>query len=250
MQQYMRMSPLKRQEQSAALAAFEKRVGVTFKNKALLRVAVTHRSYLNEARSAKFDAIPGVGIHNERLEFLGDAVIELVVTDHLFKKYPDVDEGALTSYRAALVNAQILGGISESLGMNECLLLSRGESRDTGRARATILANAIEAVTGALYLDQGYQAAESFIAKHILSHVDEVVRRGLWRDAKSAYQEFAQAKYGVTPSYKTVKTEGPDHAREFTVAVSVGDVTVAEGVGKSKQEAEQAAAQRALDEGK
>lgn len=240
------MSPVRKAEHDAGLAAFLAKAGISFKNSDLLKTACTHRSYLNEARAPKKETVPGAGAHNERLEFLGDAVIELIVTDHLFRKFPSATEGELTGYRAALVNATILGGIAETLHMNECLLLSKGEARDTGRARATILANAFEAVTGALYLDQGYAAAESFITRHVLSHADDVVARGLWRDAKSAFQELAQAKYGITPAYRTVKSEGPDHARQFTVAVSVGDVVVAEGEGKSKQEAEQAAAQKAL----
>lgn len=243
------MSPTRKSEVASAFSAFQKKAGVSFKDADLLRTAFTHRSYLNESRAAKKEVVLGAGAHNERLEFLGDAVIELIITDHLFRKFPHATEGDLTGYRAALVNATMLGGIAESLGMNECLLLSRGEARDTGRARATILANTFESVTGALYLDQGYQAAEQFVTTHVLSHIDEVVTRGLWRDAKSAFQELAQAKYGITPTYTTVKSEGPDHAREFTVTVSVGDVAVAEGTGKSKQEAEQAAAQKALEEG-
>lgn len=244
------MSPTRKAEIESAFTAFQKKAGVTFKDASLLRTAFTHRSYLNESRALRKEVLLGAGVHNERLEFLGDAVIELVVTDHLFRRFPEASEGDLTGYRAALVNAQILGGIAESLGMNECLLLSKGEAKDTGRARATILANTFESVTGALYLDQGYGAAERFVTDHVLSHIDEVVQRGLWRDAKSAFQELAQAKYGITPSYKTVKSEGPDHARVFTVTVSVGDTAVAEGTGKSKQEAEQAAASRALEEGK
>lgn len=244
------MSPARKSEIETAFKAFQKKTDVVFTDPDLLRTAFTHRSYLNEARAARHEVVLGAGVHNERLEFLGDAVIELIITDHLFRKYPHATEGDLTGYRAALVNAQILGGIAEKLGMNECLLLSKGEAKDTGRARATILANTFEAVTGALYLDQGYAAAEKFVTTHVLSHIDEVVQRGSWRDAKSAFQEFAQAKYGITPAYKTVKSEGPDHARIFTVTVTVGDIAVAEGSGKSKQEAEQAAAQRALEEGK
>ncbi len=244
------MSPAKKTESRKALERFETHAGVKFKDRALLETAFTHRSYLNETKSVQ-NALPSAaGKHNERLEFLGDAVLELIVTDHLFRKFPAANEGDLTGYRAALVNAVMLGGIAESLGMNECLLLSRGEAKDTGRARATILANTFEAVTGALFLDQGYEETEKFVNKYVLSHIDEVVRGGLWRDAKSAFQELAQAKYGMTPSYKTVRAEGPDHDKQFVVAVSVGDVVVAEGTGKSKQEAEQAAAHRALEEGK
>ena len=244
------MSQAKKIDPEKAFDRFERDAGITFKDKSLLRTAFTHRSYLNESKAGKKEAVVGAGRHNERLEFLGDAVIELIVTDHLFRKFPDANEGDLTGYRSALVNAVMLGGIAEQLGMNECLLLSRGEAKDTGRARATILANTFEAVTGAYYLDQGYAAVEKFIHTYVLTHIDEVVSRGLWRDAKSAFQELAQAKYGMTPVYATIKADGPDHAREFTVAVSVGDVMVAEGRGQSKQEAEQAAAQRALEEGK
>ena len=144
-----------------AFIEFEKKAGTVFRDRDLLTTAFTHRSYVNEA---------GGGKHNERLEFLGDAVLELVVTHHLFIQYPEKAEGDLTAYRAALVNAVFLGGIAERLGMNACLLLSKGEAKDTGRARATILANTFEAVVGALYLDQGYAAAEAFIIRNVLSH--------------------------------------------------------------------------------
>lgn len=222
-----------------AVKAFLTRTGIAFKNTELLETAFTHRSYLNEAH-------PGVREHNERLEFLGDAVLELSVTDHLFRTYPAHAEGDLTSYRAALVNAVILGKIAEDLGMNDCLLLSKGEARDTGRARATILANTFEAMVGALYLDQGYPPANDFVLHHVVPHMEEVLAKGAYRDSKSAFQEFAQEKYGMTPKYVTVRTEGPDHDKHFVVSVSVGDVAVAEGEGKSKQEAEQDAAQKAL----
>ncbi len=222
--------------------AFEDRAGILFKNKGLLQTAFTHRSYLNEARVAEGKE------HNERLEFLGDAVLELAVTDFLYTKYPDKNEGELTAYRAALVNAVMLGEIAESLSMNDCLLLSKGESRDTGRARSTILANTFEAVVGALYLDQGFEPAKDFIARFVLSKIDEVIEKGAWRDAKSAFQEHAQSKYGHTPKYETVRSEGPDHDKHFVVSVSVGDILIAEGEGKSKQEAEQSAAQKALAE--
>jgi ribonuclease-3 len=230
---------MKNTEHETAVEAFGKRAEISFKDRNLLTTAFTHRSYLNESH-------PGIKEHNERLEFLGDAVLELSVTDYLFRTYPGHTEGDLTSYRAALVNAVILGKIAEDLGMNECLLLSRGEARDTGRARATILANTFEAVVGALYLDQGYDAANVFILKHVTPHMEEVLAKGAYRDSKSAFQEFAQAKYGMTPKYVTVRAEGPDHDKHFVVAVSVGDVEIAQGEGKSKQEAEQAAAEKAL----
>ncbi|MEK9176923.1 MAG: ribonuclease III [Patescibacteria group bacterium] len=217
--------------------------GLSFKDVRLLEVAFTHRSYLNEAPTH-----PGNVAHNERLEFLGDAVLELAVTDALYALYRDADEGELTAYRAALVNASMLGSIAETLGVNECLLLSKGEARDTGRARSAILANAFEAVVGALYLDQGFAASEAFVEKHIMVRLDEVLKAGSYRDAKSQFQEFAQEKYGITPSYKTISSEGPDHARVFRVSVSVGDVALAEGEGQSKQEAEQSAAKKALEQ--
>lgn len=220
---------------------FQKCASIHFKNPALLETAFTHRSYLNELKRS-------AGEHNERLEFLGDAALELAVTDHLYRLYPQANEGDLTAYRAALVNAVMLGGIAEKLGMNECLLLSKGEAKDTGRARHTILANTFEAVTGALFLDQGYQAVLDFAERHVISHMPDVLAEGAWRDAKSSFQEFAQEKYGMTPVYQTVSAEGPDHAKHFVVSVSVGGMTIAEGEGKSKQEAEQAAALKALQE--
>jgi|CXWL01.1.fsa_nt_gi ribonuclease-3 len=226
---------------------FQRDAGISFKNPALLETAFTHRSYLNESKAGgKRDGKQPE--HNERLEFLGDAVLELVVTDHLYREYPESDEGTLTSYRAALVNAVMLGEIADELGVNNCLLLSKGESKDTGRARHTILANAFEAIVGALYLDQGYPAANDFIKRHVLSKITEVLKSGAWRDAKSEFQEYAQATYGMTPKYETVSAEGPDHDKKFVISVSVGEVVIAEGAGKSKQEAEQEAARKALKE--
>ena len=233
-------------DKKTAFAEFEKRAGVQFKNRALLETAFTHRSYLNESRAGAKPAVSEHTAHNERLEFLGDAVLELAVTDFLFRNYPDSDEGTLTSYRAALVNAVTLAGIAEELGVNECMLLSKGEARDTGRARQTILANALEAVIGALFLDQGNEAVNAFVERHVLSRVSEMVKSGAWKDAKSEFQEYAQAKYGLTPKYETVSAEGPDHDKRFVVAVSVGDLVLGKGEGKSKQEAEQEAAKKAL----
>ncbi len=227
-----------------AVEAFQALAGIPFKNPKLLETAFTHRSYINESRLSNDSSAE----HNERLEFLGDAVLELAVTDHLFRSYPESDEGDLTSYRAALVNAVMLASIAEKLGVNNCLLLSKGESKDLGRARATILANAFEAIVGALYIDQGYEASSDFIVRHVISEMPAILLSGAWRDAKSAFQEFAQAKYGLTPKYETVRAEGPDHDKQFVVAVSVGEVVVAEGQGKSKQEAEQQAAEKALKE--
>ncbi|MEK7208252.1 MAG: ribonuclease III [Patescibacteria group bacterium] len=219
---------------------FEKHIGITFSSKDLLRTAFTHRSYLNENRRSGME-------HNERLEFLGDAVLELIVTEYLYEKYPDKTEGDLTSYRSALVNATTLSGVAEGLGMNDCLLLSRGEAKDTGRARQVILANTIEAFIGALYLDQGYAAAKHFVSAHLFTLTDEIVRKRIWLDAKSHFQEKAQEIVGVTPSYETVKETGPDHDKHFTVAVFLARERVAEGEGKSKQEAEQQAAKAGLE---
>ncbi len=220
-------------------AAHAARLGLTFDNLALLEEALTHRSYLNEHRTA--------GNHNERLEFLGDAVLELATTHFLFHKYPSKPEGDLTAYRAALVNTYSLADTADALGMNDMLLLSKGESKDTGRARQIILANAFEAVLGALYLDQGYDAAEAFLAQHLYPKIDEIVKKRAWQDAKSKFQESAQEKKSVTPTYKTLEEHGPDHDRVFTVGVFLGTDEIARGEGKSKQEAEQAAAQAGLD---
>ncbi len=218
---------------------FENKVGFTFNDKSLLQLAFTHRSYVNENRQHN--------THNERLEFLGDAVLELVVTRHLFDKYSDKDEGELTAVRAALVNTQSISAAAQELEMNDFLLLSRGESKDTGRARQYILANTFEAFIGALYLDGGYDAAQKFIANSLFDNVDEIVEKRLWQDAKSKLQELSQEQVSVTPNYKNISATGPDHNKVFTVGVMFGTEIIAEGSGKSKQEAEQAAAQNALE---
>ncbi|MEN9413616.1 MAG: hypothetical protein RLZZ342_703 [Candidatus Parcubacteria bacterium] len=224
----------------SAFTRFEEKIQHTFGRPELLQTAFTHRSYLNENRT------PGRE-HNERLEFLGDAVLELVVTEFLFAKYPEKPEGDLTAYRAALVNTQSISDAATRLGMNDYLLLSRGESKDTGRARAIILANAFEAVIGALYLDAGYVAAQKFIADQLFHKTDEVVEKRLWQDAKSRFQEIAQEKVGITPNYQLMHHVGPDHARTFTVGAFLGTERIAVGEGKSKQEAEQQAAEKALE---
>ena len=219
---------------------FEESIGVSFDNKNLLAQAFTHRSYINEHRMSALE-------HNERLEFLGDAVLELVITEYLFAKYPTKPEGELTSFRSALVNTSTISTVATGLGMNEYLLLSRGESKDTGRARQYILANTFESVIGAIYLDQGYETAKSFIAANLFHLIDDIVEEGLYRDAKSRFQEQAQEKAAVTPNYETVSEEGPDHDKKFTVGVFLSGEEVARGEGKSKQEAEQMAARRALE---
>ncbi len=221
-------------------AQFASSIGVSFKNLGLLTEALTHRSYLNEHREF-------AGNHNERLEFLGDAVLELATTRFLFDKYPQKPEGELTAYRAALVNTVSLAESAQKLALGDYLLLSKGEARDTGRARDVILADAFEAVIGALYLDQGYEAAEQFIAKNLYDKIDEVVKKRAWQDAKSRFQEAAQEKKGITPRYQLLDEVGPDHDRTFTVGVFLNDTEMAKGEGKSKQEAEQSAAQAALE---
>ncbi|MDP3762587.1 MAG: ribonuclease III [bacterium] len=220
-------------------SAFEKSAGVNFKNKKLLAEAFTHRSYLNENPSQELR-------HNERLEFLGDAVLELAVTEVLFKKFPASTEGELTSLRAALVNAVILSEIAGGLDFNSYLLLSRGEAKDLGRARQFILANAFEALVGALYLDRGYGVVKIFIEKYVLSHLDEILAKKLFRDAKSLFQEKAQELAGVTPTYEVLNEWGPDHDKHFIVGAYLGKELAGEGEGPSKQEAQQNAAERAL----
>jgi ribonuclease-3 len=218
---------------------------VQFKNIKLLRTAFTHRSFLNELkRDPETDEILE---HNERLEFLGDAVLELVVTEFLFAKYPQKPEGELTAIRAALVNTVSICDAAKQLNMNDFLLLSRGEAKDTGRARDVILANAFEAFIGALYIDQGYLVARDFIARSLFAKSDEVVSKRLWQDAKSRFQEMSQELFSVTPTYKIVQEEGPDHNKVFVAAVCIGDEQIAEGSGKSKQEAETAAARKGLE---
>ncbi len=218
---------------------FEKNIGIIFKNKDLLKQAFTHRSYLNEHRDSEL-------VHNERLEFLGDAVLELIVTEHLYEKYRDSDEGELTAYRSALVNAVTMAEAASKIGINDYLLLSKGEAKDVGRARQIILANTIEALIGALYLDQGYDSAKYFISNNIFNLIEKIIEEKTWLDAKSKFQEQAQDYESTTPLYKTLKEEGPDHDKQFTVGVFLGKEKVAEGEGKSKQEAEQVAASNAL----
>jgi len=218
---------------------FQTKLGVTFSDISLLEQALTHRSYLNENRDEKIG-------HNERLEFLGDAVLELATTDRLYRKYPSAPEGELTAYRAALVNTLSLASISEELGLNEYIRLSKGEAKDTGRARQFILANAVEAIIGALYLDKGYATAENFVATYFYPKLDEIIEKRLWQDAKSLFQERSQEKAGVTPEYKVLSEEGPDHDKTFTIAVILNDDEIAQGTGLSKQEAEQSAARAGL----
>jgi len=221
------------------LAGLQVKLGTIFADRTTLLTAVTHRSYLNEHREATWG-------HNERLEFLGDAVLELIVTDYLFTTYPDKPEGELTAVRAALVNTVSLSAAAEQLGLNVHLLMSKGEAKDTGRARQYILANVFEACIGAIYIDQGYEAAKQFVAGQLFAKTDEIVRKRLWQDAKSRFQEMSQEHANVTPTYETLSQQGPDHDRVFTVGVFLRKQLVAEGEGRSKQEAEQQAAEKAI----
>lgn len=218
---------------------FEEIIKVKFNSIDVLKQALTHRSFLNEHKNMK-------GKHNERLEFLGDAVLELVITHYLYNTYPEKNEGDLTSIRSALVNAQTCAEVAKRLGVNDYLFLSKGESKDTGRARQYILANALEAIIGAIYIDAGYEKARDFIFKHIAPMTDQIVKEQLWADAKSKFQEKAQEIEGTTPAYKTIKEIGPDHDKKFTVGVFIGDEMITEGEGDSKQDAEQSAARSAL----
>ncbi len=223
----------------AELLSLQELLGVTFKDPIILLSAVTHRSYLNEHKEATWE-------HNERLEFLGDAVLELVVTDFLFSKYPEKPEGELTAIRAALVNTNSLASASELLGINKYLLMSKGEAKDEGRARQYILANVFESCIGAMYLDLGYETARDFIASKLFANTENIIKKRLWQDAKSRFQELAQEKASITPTYETLSQNGPDHDRVFTVGVFLRHEKVGEGKGRSKQEAEQQAAQSAI----
>src|SRR3989338_1014852 len=206
----------------------EKRIGHTFRDQKLLKEALTHRSYLNEN--------PSWGVpHNERLECLGDAALELAATEGLFNRYPDYEEGTMTAFRAALVNFVMLVRIAREIELERFVLLSRGEAKDNGRAREVILANAFDALIGAIYLDAGYAAVKKFTEQFVLSHLDEVVKQGLYKDPKSELQEKVQAEKKLTPTYRVIKEEGPDHDKRFTVCVYFGDACVAEGEGPSKK---------------
>lgn len=218
----------------------EKQLDIHFKNKELLKRAFTHRSFINENKHL-------VQENNERLEFLGDAVLELAATTYLFNLFPKRNEGELTAFRAALVNTNTLAELATKIGFDNFLLLSRGESKDKGRARQYILADSYEAFIGAIFLDQGYETAYQFIEKTLLGLTDQIVKSGSWIDAKSHLQEKSQEHLSITPQYETVGEEGPDHNKYFTVIVKIGDETIATGKGKSKQEAEQEAAQKALE---
>jgi len=206
----------------------EKKLGLKFKNQDLLIQAFCHRSYLNENPRFRLE-------HNERLEFLGDAVLELVVTEYLYRRYPKKPEGELTSWRAALVNSDSLAQTAKDLDLNDFLLLSRGEAKDQGKARNFILANAFEALIGSLYLDQGYKACQAFLKDNLLGKLPNIIKKRLFKDAKSHFQEISQERVGVTPGYRVLKESGPDHAKHFEIGVFLTDSLVAKGSGSSKQ---------------
>ncbi|MDP3052912.1 MAG: ribonuclease III [bacterium] len=216
----------------------EKEIGVEFKNKNLLKEALTHRSYLNEN--------PSWGQHNERMEFLGDSVLELITSDFLYKKYPGRNEGDLTVLRAALINYQMLAQVAREIDLENYILLSKGEAKDTGKGREAILADAFEALLAAIYLDRGYEIAEGFILKFLLPHLEEIEKKQLYRDPKSFLQEMIQEQSKVTPTYQVLEESGPDHQKIFRVGVYVNEKLIAEGKGLSKQEAEVNAAGQAL----
>lgn len=225
--------------QTAPYQAFAReQLGFEFNEIQLLVTALTHRSYVNEHKKS-------VSEHNERLEFLGDAVLELVVTDHLFSNYTE-PEGILTSWRAALVRTESISDAGSKLGFESLIRMSKGEKSGSDRARAQILANAFEAVTGAIYLERGYDDAAAFIHKHIISKLGAILNDGSWRDPKSHLQELVQRHDGHTPQYKVLSEEGPDHDKVFTLGVFSGDKQVGRGTGPSKQAAQQQAARDAL----
>ncbi|MBI2415549.1 MAG: ribonuclease III [Candidatus Kerfeldbacteria bacterium] len=221
------------------VAPLEQTLGLTFNDKNLLTQALVHRSFLNENRDFPLG-------HNERLEFLGDAVLELVVTDYLYRHY-DNPEGELTNWRASLVNSQMLAALTSELQLEDNLYLSRGEQRDrTGKARAKILANVFESLIGAIYLEHGYQAAEKFINDRLLVKLADILKHKLYLDPKTYFQEAAQERLSITPTYEVVHEVGPDHSKNFTVAVFLNSEKVTEGTGTSKQEAQVNAARAAI----
>lgn len=220
----------------------EKKLKVKFENIDLLKQAVVHRSYLNEHPNFKLG-------HNERLEFLGDAVLELVVTENLYNNYKN-PEGELTNWRASLVNSKMLAKLASQTGIEDYLYLSRGESKDVGKARQYILANAFEALIGSIYLDQGWDQSKKFLERELLPELPYILKHELYLDPKSKFQEASQEKVGITPTYKVLKESGPDHSKVFEVGAYLGKEMIAKGTGSSKQEAQEAAAKKASEKKK
>lgn len=221
------------------LSELESTIDYIFNDKTIIETVLTHRSYLNEHRDQDIE-------HNERLEFLGDAVLEVIVTDYLYKNYKN-PEGELTSWRSALVRGEQLSAIAESIKLGNYLRMSRGESQSTGKARSIILANALEALIGGLYLDGGIDITKKFVDKYVIAKLDEIIKSGSYKDAKSALQELTQENKGFTPEYRLINENGPDHAKQFEVGVWIGDEMIAKGSGNSKQAAEREAASQALE---
>ncbi len=226
-------------EKSIDFSDFEKRIELSFKNKDFLVQAFCHRSYLNENPGFRLN-------HNERLEFLGDAVLELIVTEYLFKQYPNNSEGELTSWRASLVNTKRLSEVAKELGLNDYILLSKGEKKENGQLRQSTLANTFESLIGAMYLDFGYDKCYKFVNKNLINKLNKIIELGLNKDSKSCFQEKAQAKKSITPIYKVIREWGPDHKKTFKIGVFLNDELIAEGEGSSKQEGEEDAARKAL----
>ncbi|MDD2353906.1 MAG: ribonuclease III [Patescibacteria group bacterium] len=222
------------------LTKLQKNLKVEFKDKSLLKQALVHRSYINEHPDFKIG-------HNERLEFLGDAVLEIVVTEYLFLTFPEVPEGDLTNWRASLVNAKMLYEVASDLEVEKSLYLSKGEAKDKNKkSRHFILADAVEAIIGAIYLDQGMKVTKNFILKNIVSKLDEILKNKLYLDPKSKFQEKSQEERGITPHYKILEEYGPDHAKVFTVGLYLEDELIIKGKGLSKQEAQVDAASKGL----
>jgi ribonuclease-3 len=222
-----------------SIQEFEKKIGVEFKDKDLLLLALTHRSYVNEHKDTDS--------HNERLEFLGDAVLELITSDYLFSTYPERTEGDLTSFRAALVRTESLADTAQEIGVGEEMRLSKGEEDTGGRSKNYLLANALEAIIGAIYLDSGYEVARDFVHTHLLKKIDHIVANRLDIDSKTKIQELTQSKYKVTPSYEVIEEEGPDHDKRFTVVVKINGKEIGKGFGTSKQKAEEDAAKSGVE---
>lgn len=216
----------------------ENRIGITFVDKQLLIDALTHRSFVNEHKESR--------THNERLEFLGDAVLELIVSVYLYESYPSRPEGELTSFRSALVKTDSLAETSKELDLGESLLLSKGEEETGGRTKNFLLANTFEAIIGAIYLDQGYEKSKEFVHMHLIQKLDNIIKNRTDIDSKTKIQEIAQAKYKVTPVYEVTKEEGPDHNKEFTVVIKIKGKIIGEGSGTSKQRAEEDAASKGI----
>ena len=217
----------------------ESKIAIKFRDQDLLQSALTHRSYLNENRNHDLP-------HNERLEFLGDAVLELITTEYLYRNYPN-PEGQLTNFRSALVNYRLLAEIAYEISLENFILLSHGEAKDTGRARQVILANALEALIGAIYLDQGTEEAKKFIETFVLVKLPQIVAGGSYLDPKSKLQEIIQEKMAITPMYRVISESGPDHAKQFVIGVYVDDRLIGQGAGPSKQDSEVEAAKDALE---